>query len=187
VSLRQQLIENNYLVIDDFITEEKAKELYNYFKDEAQKNPKAFCQDEQCPKSLSMYNFRSFLELLIEKIPYISEVIEEPVFPTYSYARIYANGEVLKKHTDRHACEISVTLHLGNDNTDWPIYFTKPSGEQISYNLKPGQAVIYLGMISEHWRDAFQGQEYGQVFLHYVRGRAENWVCYFDRARKEYN
>ena len=184
MSLKQQLLDNNYVVIDNFISEEKAKELHSYFKEEAVKNPQAFSYDPQCPKSLAMYDFRWFVELLIDKVPFMSEVLEEPMFPTYSYARIYANGEVLKKHTDRHACEVSVTLHLDGDGTDWPIWFTKPDGEQVSYSLKSGQAVIYLGMISEHWRDEFQGQEYGQVFLHYVRGRGENWVCYFDKYKK---
>jgi hypothetical protein len=36
------------------------------------------------------------------------------MLPTYSYARIYANGDELKKHRDRPACEVSVTLHLGS-------------------------------------------------------------------------
>jgi hypothetical protein len=184
VSLRQQLLDNNYVVIDSFITEEKAKELHSYFKEEAIKNPQAFSYDRQCPKSLGIYDLRGFVELLIDKIPFMSEVLEEPIFPTYSYARIYANQEVLKKHKDRHACEVSVTLHLDSDGTEWPIWFTKPNGEQVSYNLKSGQAVIYLGMISEHWRDAFQGQKYGQVFLHYVRGCGENWMCYFDKFQK---
>ena len=184
MSLKQQLLDNNYLVIDNFITEEKAKELYKCFKNEANTNPQAFRHDPQCPKSLSMYDFRWFVELLIDKIPFMSEVLEEPMFPTYSYARIYANQEVLTKHTDRHACEVSVTLHLDSDGTEWPIWFTKPNGEKVLCNLKSGQAVIYLGMISEHWRDAFQGQEYGQVFLHYVRARGENWMCYFDKFQK---
>jgi hypothetical protein len=184
VSLRKQLLDNNYLVIDNFITEDKAKELYRIFKNEANTNPQAFAHDPQCPKSLAIYDFRWFVELLIDKIPFMSEVVEEPMFPTYSYARIYANQEVLKKHKDRNACEISVTLHLDSDGTEWPIWFTKPNGEQVSYSLKSGQAVIYLGMISEHWRDAFQGQEYSQVFLHYVRGRGENWMCYFDKYKK---
>jgi hypothetical protein len=184
MNLKQQLFENNYIIIDNFIAPEKAQELYSYFKDEAKKNPQAFNHDPQCPKSLAMYDFRWFLELLIDKTPFMSEVLEEPMFPTYSYARIYANEEVLEKHTDRHACEVSVTLHLGSDGTEWPIWFTKPNGETVSCNLKLGQAVIYLGRDSEHWRDVFQGQEYGQVFLHYVRGRGENWVCYFDKHGK---
>ena len=75
MSLKQQLLDNNYLVIDNFITEEKAKDLYSYFKEEAIKNPQAFAYDSQCPKSLAMYDFRWFVELLIDKIPFMSEVL----------------------------------------------------------------------------------------------------------------
>jgi len=184
VNLRQQLLDNNYLVIDNFITEDRAKELYQLFKNEANTNPKAFYHDPKCPRSLCIYNFRWFLELLIEKTPFMSEILEEPMLPTYSYARIYANQEILTKHKDRHACEISVTLHLDSDGTEWPIWLTKPDGEQVSHKLKSGQAIIYLGMISEHWRDVFQGQEYGQLFLHYVRSRSENWIYYFDKFQQ---
>lgn len=184
MSLKEQLLENNYLFIDNFIAPEKADELYTFFKQIAVENPKILGHEKGFEDAKVIYNFRPFLELLIDKIPYMCEVMEEPIFPTYSYARIYSNGNVLKKHKDRHACEISVTLHLGSDITDWPIWITKPNGEQVSYNLKPGQALIYLGMISEHWRDEFKGQEYGQVFLHYVRGRGENWMCYFDKFQK---
>jgi hypothetical protein len=106
------------------------------------------------------------------------------MLPTYSYARYYRKGETLEKHTDRPACEVSITLHLGSDRTPWPIYFTKPNGEVVSVELKAGQAVIYLGIISEHWRDEFKGQEYVQVFLHYVRSRGEYADHYFDKVRK---
>jgi hypothetical protein len=76
-------------------------------------------------------------------------------------------------------------LHLGSDGTSWPICFTKPDGEVVSKDLKPGEAVIYLGCISEHWREnAFVGKEYGQVFLHYVRSKGKYVNHCFDGARK---
>ena len=184
--MNKQLIENNYLIVDEFISETRAKELFNFFKSESQKNPQKFVADKQCPNSLAMYNFKPFLELLVEKIPFMSEQLEELMLPTYTYARLYVNNEILKKHTDRPSCEISVTLHLDSDGTEWPIFFTRPNGEVVSCNLKPGQAVIYLGTISEHWRDKFEGKEYGQLFLHYVRSKGENWVCYFDKYQGEW-
>ena len=76
MSLRRQLLDNNYLVIDNFISQEKAKELYKYFIEETIKNPEAFRHDEQCPKSLGIYDLRGFVELLIDKIPFMSEVLE---------------------------------------------------------------------------------------------------------------
>lgn len=181
---KEYLFANNYIVINDFIPPEQALILYETFKNDCKNNPEVFIKDPQCPKSPAIYDYRWFLELLVEKTPLMAQIIEEPVLPTYCYARLYANGDDLKKHTDREACEYSVTLHLGSDGTDWDISFTKPNGEEVSVNLKPGQAVVYLGCISTHWRDKFEGQEYGQVFLHYVRSRAENWDCYFDKHRK---
>ena len=181
---RELLDRDSYVVIDDFILPKKAAEYYKVFKSDSKKFPELFRNDEQCSKSLAIYNYRWFVELLVDRTPIISMILGEPALPTYSYARIYAKEEELKKHKDRHACEVSVTLHLGSDGTEWPIYFTKPDGTKSSVKLKPGQAVVYLGMISEHWRTKFKGNHYGQVFLHYVKSRGDNWDCCFDKIRK---
>jgi hypothetical protein len=170
------LIENNYLLIENFITSEDANRLYKIFKEYV----KDFPGDPQSPQSNSIHNFIPFVELLVEKIPTINDIIGEPVLPTYTYARVYKNGADLKKHTDREACEVSITLHLGGDK-DWDIYFQKPNGEESSLNLKPGQAVLYPGCVVPHWRNKFEGTEYGQVFLHYVRSKGPNNRHYFDR------
>ena len=34
--------------------------------------------------------------------------------------------------------------------------------------LEPGDAVLYRGMVLEHWRDPYEGVRAAQVFLHYV-------------------
>jgi hypothetical protein len=182
---KRQLLENNYIFIEDFLTPENTKELYDVFKNDIKNYPSLFQKDPQCPKSFARYDYHWFLELLVHKAHILSELIEEPLLPTYSYSRLYQRGEELHKHKDRHSCEVSITLHLGSDGTKWPIYFTKPNGEVVSYDLKPGQAVVYLGMVSEHWRNKFKGKEYGQVFLHYVRSRRENWVYCFDKHDKD--
>jgi hypothetical protein len=182
--MNQQLLENNYLIIDDFISLERAKSLYDAFKKDSEGYPQYFQKDDQCPNSLALYDYKWFVELLVEKTPFMSNIMQEPMLPTYSYARIYSNNEKLLKHKDRPACEISVTLHLGGDK-DWEIYFTKPNNDEVSVILKPGQAVIYLGMVSTHWREAFEGTNYGQVFLHYVRLHEENWIYYFDKPNNK--
>jgi hypothetical protein len=80
---------------------------------------------------------------------------------TYSYARIYKKGDELKRHKDRYSCEISTTMNLGGD--EWSIY-VEPD---IEINLKPGDMLMYRGCELEHWREPFEGQDCGQVFLHY--------------------
>lgn len=182
--MNEYLKENNYVAIDNFLTEQEAKELYETFRNDSTNQSNLFTHDSQCPLSLAKYDYRWFVNLLVARLPVMHEVMGELMLPTYSYARVYANGEVLEKHIDRPACEVSVSLHLGSDGTEWPIYFTKPNGETIGVEMKPGQAVIYLGMISEHWRNEFKGEHYGQVFLHYVKAQGEHWNCYFDKKAK---
>ena len=178
--MNKQLEQNTYLIIDNFISPERASELFNSYKGQVEQYPQLFNKDDQCPLSYAMYNFRDFLNLLCEKLPTISELMEENMLPSYTYARLYTHGDELKKHKDRPSCEISLTVHLGGD-TPWDIWMTKPNGEQIAINLKPGQAIVYQGTLSEHWRDKFTGQEYIQVFLHYVRGTGEHWEHFGDR------
>jgi hypothetical protein len=83
--------------------------------------------------------------------------------PTYAFWRMYTKFADLKKHKDREACEISVTVMIGSDGTDWPIFI-----EGNKLNLKPGDAIIYLGCELEHWREEFMGDWHAQTFLHYV-------------------
>lgn len=178
--MNQQLDANNYIVVDNFINAELANQLYHTFLSDVQNNPQDFVFDNQCPSSFAVYNYPQFLNILCDKISFMNHIMNEPMLPTYCYARMYQHGEVLKKHLDRPSCEISVTAHLGGDHS-WDFYITKPNGKQVSIDLKPGQGVIYKGMIAEHWRNTFDGTNYGQIFLHYVRGNGEHYRCYGDR------
>ena len=175
------LIDNNYDSVAEFISPEEAEILANKYRADILNFPKSFVNDIQCPASLAIYDYREFLPLLVEKTALVSKILGEPVLPTYCYARSYRRGEVLAKHVDRAECEVSVTLHLGGDGSKWPIYMTKPNGDVIGAELSAGQAIAYMGCVSEHWRDAFEGDEYIQVFLHYVKLRGDNWLKYFDK------
>jgi hypothetical protein len=111
--MNQKLLDNNYIIIPNFISNYRANKLKDEFIEFSQQNNLG--GDSQIPTSSSDYNYISFLELLCEKTPEVSEILEETVLPTYTYARVYKNGSVLEKHSDRDSCEISLTLHLGGD------------------------------------------------------------------------
>ena len=176
------LTENNYIIIPNFIQPFRAQELAKLFEEYCIENN--LDGDPQSPNSYSKYNFINFLELLCEKTPEVSDILGETVVPTYSYARVYKNGSILEKHTDREACEISLTVHLDGD-TEWPIYIEMPGGETKSISMKPGDAMMYLGRTAPHWRQKFEGNKYAQVFLHYVRSRGENFFAHFDKNLKD--
>jgi len=124
--------------------------------------------DEQVPNTYSHYS-DILMETLLEKVkPTMEKHTGLKLSPTYSYARIYKNGDILARHKDRYSCEISTTLNLGGDK--WPIYLD-PTGKKgqagIKVNLNPGDMLIYSGCELEHWREEFKGKDCGQVFLHY--------------------
>lgn len=177
--MNTKLLENNYLIIPNFISSYKASNLKEEFEKYCELNN--IQGDEQSKQSSSNYNYISFLELLCEKTPEVSSILEETVLPTYAYARVYKNQGELSPHTDRDACEISLTLHLGGDKP-WPIWIKTPSGEDKSVDLMPGDAMMYFGCTSEHWREKYDGQKYTQVFLHYVRSRGDKFYSYFDKV-----
>jgi len=179
--MKNTLIENNYIVLSNFISKERASNLsFEFLKHCKENNLEG---DSQAPNSYSAYNYTSFLELLCEKTPEISSAIGETVLPTYAYSRVYKNGSELVRHVDRDACEVSLTLHLHGDS-NWPIWIETPSGESRCVELNPGDAMIYLGKIAPHWRETYDGEYYSQVFLHYVRSRGDCTYAYFDKVNE---
>jgi hypothetical protein len=134
--------------------------------------------DSQVPTS-HVVDHEIVFETLLEKIwPQIEALLGTSLSPTYAYARLYGNGDELKIHKDRPACEISMTVQLGRSHHyAWPIYM---GGKR--YDMAEGDAVIYRGCDIEHWRNPCDGPEgyySGQVFLHFVdaNGPFSNEAC----------
>jgi hypothetical protein len=128
--------------------------------------------DQQAPDTYSHYADIAMETLLQWVLPTMEKHTKLKLVPTYSYARIYKNGDVLKKHKDRYSCEISTTVNLGGD--PWPIYLNNGK-KNIKVNLNPGDMLIYRGIELEHWREKFKGEYCAQVFLHYnVKNKKAN-------------
>lgn len=179
--MNSKLIENNYLIIPNFISLNKAKELAEDFKQYSETyNLK---EDPQVPNCKSKYDYVSFVELLCEKTNTVSQLVGETVIPTYSYARIYQHGNELKPHVDKSQCEISLTVNLDCDEP-WSIWIETPQKVRQEVVLTPGDAMLYFGMTAVHWRESFKGSYCNQVFLHYVRSRGPYFRSYFDKDHR---
>ena len=109
--------------------------------------------------------FHTLLELVWPKL---EETLGEKLFPTYAYARLYKNGNILNEHVDRPACEVSLTIQLGRSHHyAWPIFMGKNR-----IDLAEGDAVLYKGCEIPHSRQECKGPDNyytGNVFLHYVK------------------
>ena len=178
-----------YQVIKKAISEELAEFCYQYFWNKRNVARHLFdtrfispyteyfgvWNDQQIPETYSHYSDIA-METLLQKVkPRMEQETGLKLIETYSYARIYKKGDELKRHKDRYSCEISTTMHLGGD--EWSI-FVEPSGEEgkkgIEIQLTQGDMLIYRGCDLEHWREPFEGENCGQVFLHYNDATGEN-------------
>jgi len=137
--------------------------------------------DTQIPNTFSCYADYAMETLLMKVLPVMKQHTNLDLIPTYSYARIYKKGDKLRRHSDRPSCEISCTLNLGGDS--WPIFIdgtgTKSVIDEVREIHKPnapegtkvllevGDMLVYSGCELEHWREPFEGEVCGQVFLHY--------------------
>lgn len=154
--------QNKYVHLKDFLDDQNCAELTQILKQAVKDGLTE--KDIQCPKSQAVHGHPTFDKLLEDLLPHFETASGLKLLPTYSYARLYAPGEELKKHTDRPACEISATVTLGFDGKVWPIFM---DGHAV--NMKVGDAVLYRGQEVEHWRGEYtQGEWQAQVFLHYV-------------------
>ena len=185
---------NKYQVIKNAISYELANFIFNYFL--LKRDAVAWMYennitydtgllgtwtDKQVMNTYSHYADPVMETLLMKVLPVMQQETGLELIPTYSYARIYKKGDILKRHKDRPSCEISTTLNLGGD--PWSIFIdgtganividehkqihkpNAPKGTEVLLNI--GDMLVYSGCELEHWREPFEGEHCGQVFLHY--------------------
>ena len=188
------MVFSKYQVIKNAISYELANFIFNYFllKRDAVKfmyNNNVHSQspilgtweDKQVPNTYSHYADFAMETLLMKVLPIMQKETGLKLVPTYSYARIYKHGDILKRHKDRPSCEISTTIHLGGD--PWSIFIDStgsdnvideyknihkpnaPKGTEVLLDV--GDMLVYSGCELEHWREALDGDNCAQVFLHY--------------------
>jgi len=187
-----------YHVIKNAVSFELANFIFNYFLlkrdavDFMYKNNITYdngmfgtWSDKQVPNTYSHYADMVMETMLLKVLPIMEKETGLKLIPTYSYTRIYKNGDILKRHKDRFSCEISTTMNLGGDK--WPIYiepnpkkgkdtdngYESEYTDGVKVELKPGDMLVYKGNICEHWRDKFDGKDCAQVFLHYNNAKTK--------------
>lgn len=170
----------NFVVLRQFISPQRARAFAQSLAQQHALTP--MFSDDLVPGAPAIYDFLPFVRLLVEKIPQVEASSEEKVLPTYTYARLYSQGEALPLHADRDACELSLTLNLDADQP-WPIWLKTPDGQSVSVNQQPGDALMYLGCRTPHWREPFEGRFCAQVFMHYVFAFGDRAYAYFDKQR----
>ena len=134
--------------------------------------------------------------------PLISRLVGVPVKATYSYLSGYVNGSALPLHTDKPACEYTVSLCLSKEPPDapWPILVQKKmepcvscggpkahalrDADAVELEWPPGGFGIFKGRQHAHARAAFDGRHAHFLLLHYVPVDASAHDAHVARFRR---
>jgi hypothetical protein len=152
-----------YKVCKNFLDNSEIELLKNYCRIRHRVNFDNFDMEQSDNADTFFYADPLMESLMLKKHTLMEKETGLSLHPTYAFWRMYTKFSDLKKHKDRPSCEISVTVMIDSDKTEWPIYI---EGNKII--LQPGDAAIYLGCELLHWRDEFLGDFHAQSFLHYV-------------------
>lgn len=133
--------------------------------------------------------------------PRVTQVAGCELIPSYAYFRIYQKDDVCRVHSDRQACEhsLSLTVELG-DNIPWALSLEKRHldaplaavdadfGDEdfSSIPMSAGDAVMYRGVNHRHGRlDPNPNSWSAHLFLHWVDAAGPYVDHAFDRANLE--
>jgi|TARA_A100001391_G_scaffold30816_2_gene16489 hypothetical protein len=151
----------NYKVIKNFFSKDELKVYQKYCYNQLDR----MTNIKTDPQSFSpcWYKDPLMIALLDTKLPLVEKESNLKLFPTYSYWRYYVFGGTLLTHTDRPACEISITACIKKyDN--WPLII-----ENSTFEIEEGDALLYAGCDQSHGRPGvYKGEGIAQAFFHYV-------------------
>lgn len=159
-------------------------------------------EEQQVPGSLARYSYPPYKEAHSKIRLILEDILGEKLYNTYYYDRIYRAGQQLVRHSDRGACEISVSVQISSNlGEPWSFCLETLEGKEIAANLQDGWGLLYMGCRVEHWRDPLKSKNgklkrglykilrkpddtyWHQVFFHYVRQNGEFAHCAWDKAR----
>lgn len=122
-------------------------------------------------------------DALMEMVQGAVEPVLEPLYPTYSFFRTYKRGSTLAMHTDRPACEVSISIALSQNN--WGFDLVDFHGNHRTVYMNPGDAVMYQGMHVVHGRQqSLEDYTSSHIFLHYVRQNGPHREFKYDQRER---
>ncbi len=158
---------HHYMIVRQLVDLRKVADLYQYTLGNLENGN---LTDDQVPGSPSFYQDEQMCLLHQDVLPLIEKSTDMTLLPTFNYYRTYRTGAILRAHKDRRACEIGISLNLGQQGDIWPFWLLDMNENVQSILLAPGDAVIYRGPQLMHWRGQLQEADYvSQVFLFFVQ------------------
>ena len=181
---KENFTKTSYVLVKKFIDEDAIKTVSLYLENSL--NRGFLCQGD-VSSGYAIYADPLIEVILLNSVEDIEKIVSKKLYPSYSYARIYTEGNKLVKHIDRPSCEYSVTVNVATNGGNWPIWVQSKGNTPEAIVLEPGDAVVYKGCEVFHWRDAMEETNTNllvQFMLHYVDQDGLHAECKFDNRPK---
>ncbi len=183
---------DGYALVEQLVSPEVAQAILHKLKaDLGGDRPVPLSRVDQYPNLLKRaaleiygHHYNPLLFFLWGLTPVVSRLVDRDLMPTYDYFRIYREGDVCRVHSDRYACEHSLSLTLdysdgepwaleiGKQRRDRPTSAVEPDfGDEpfASVPMKIGDAVLYQGVRHRHARTTPNPNAWSaHLFLHWV-------------------
>jgi hypothetical protein len=144
------------------------------------------------------YHYKPLLAFLWGLTPTIRDATGLDLLPSYSYLRIYQQGDILRVHSDRPACEHSLSLTMDySEGVVWPLEIGEQRLDHVqplapdfgdapfaSLAMNPGDALLYKGFHHAHGRTSPNPNRWSaHMFLHWVERGGRHADQAFDGRR----
>lgn len=136
-------------------------------------------QESISPGAIYVANYLPIVRAHIKMIPKVSEFVGRDVLPTFCMAQVYSKGAELLPHLDRHTCEVSLTTSFTPDFV-WDIH-TILGDDRQTFSMGCGDAVIYSGAKTTHYRKPLTAERYVQAAFHFVYADGDRAHLFYDR------
>jgi hypothetical protein len=169
-AITDQFTRNGFVVVRKLLPAERAAALRAHLEEMCARGRMFMSGDPWVPNTPSIFGDLELDHLMESLRPAIQACTGLTLHPTYTYARIYQKGDVLKPHIDRTASEIALSINLGQDPPDqpWALNLKGKGRPSTAAVMMPGDVVLYRGMEMVHWREPYEGNRMAQAFIFYV-------------------
>jgi len=175
-SVTEQFKQRGYAIIRDLVDKTEIERLYTHTLKIA---PLGNFNDGQVPGSSSFYQDPEMVQLHKSLSPRLAELVQLKLHPTFCFNRVYRTGAVLRAHKDRRACEVAVTLNLGQQGPVWDLWLLDYDENVQKIVLGPGDGLIYHGQLLTHWRGKLVAADFvSQVLLFFVVYKGKHTFAY---------
>lgn len=175
MTIAEEFKKSGYAIVKNLVDKETIARLYEYT---LQNMPNGNLKDEQALGSPSFYQDKEMVALHQRLHPKLEELLQLKLFTTFCYYRTYRTGAILRMHKDRRACEISISVNIGQKGNLWDLWLMDQEENARNFALEPGDGLIYRGCQLNHWRGKLvEADLVSQAILSFVDRHGPNKIA----------